>query len=200
MLCGRPRIIRSWIDCYFICRLNSSWNVNNMNDLKKPLLIPEYIQSFRCIGSGCQSAPCCSAGMNVDIDRETYEKYKNCKEAGLEPLFQKNIIKGILSSLGDLPLDVIGSFSDIVSYIRLFAVGFASFIVASSFNTMAVGSGIDNVVSGIIAAVIMFLGHTLNIALCGMAVLVHGVRLNMLEFSGHVGVQWTGKPYEPFKE
>jgi V/A-type H+-transporting ATPase subunit I len=33
-----------------------------------------------------------------------------------------------------------------------------------------------------------------------MAVLVHGVRLNMLEFSGHVGVQWTGKPYKPFKE
>ena len=114
--------------------------------------------------------------------------------------FQKNIIKGVLQTLGNLPLDVIGSFSDIVSYIRLFAVGFASFIVASSFNAMAVGSGIDNVVSGIIAAIILFLGHTLNIALCGMSVLVHGVRLNMLEFSGHVGVQWTGKPYQPFKE
>ncbi|MBN2010192.1 hypothetical protein JW960_12675 [candidate division KSB1 bacterium] len=114
--------------------------------------------------------------------------------------FQKNILKGVLQTLGNLPLDVISSFSDIVSYIRLFAVGFASFIVASSFNTMAVGSGIDSVVSGIIAAIILFLGHSLNIALCGMAVLVHGVRLNMLEFSGHVGVQWTGKPYEPFKE
>jgi len=29
---------------------------------------------------------------------------------------------------------------------------------------------------------------------------VHGVRLNMLEFSGHIGIQWNGKPYEPFKE
>jgi V/A-type H+-transporting ATPase subunit I len=114
--------------------------------------------------------------------------------------FQKNIIKGILTTLGNLPLDVISSFSDIVSYIRLFAVGFASFIVASSFNEMAIGSGINSVVSGIIAAVILILGHTLNIALCGMSVLVHGVRLNMLEFSGHVGVQWTGKPYKPFKE
>jgi V/A-type H+-transporting ATPase subunit I len=114
--------------------------------------------------------------------------------------FQKNILKGILLSLSNLPLDVISSFSDVVSYIRLFAVGFATVIVASSFNSMAVGSGIDNVLSGIIAAVVLFLGHTLNIALCGMSVLVHGVRLNMLEFSGHVGVQWTGKPYKPFKE
>ena len=114
--------------------------------------------------------------------------------------FQKNVLKGILQTIGNLPLDIISSFSDIVSYIRLFAVGFASFIVASSFNTMAVGSGIDNVVSGIIAAIVLFLGHTLNIALCGMSVLVHGVRLNMLEFSGHVGVQWTGKQYLPFKE
>lgn len=114
--------------------------------------------------------------------------------------FQKNIIKGILLTIGNLPLDIISSFSDIVSYIRLFAVGFASFIVASSFNAMAVGSGIDNILSGIIAAIVLFLGHTLNIALCGMSVLVHGVRLNMLEFSGHVGVQWTGKQYLPFKE
>ncbi len=114
--------------------------------------------------------------------------------------FQKNLIKGMLQTIGNLPLDVISSFSDIVSYIRLFAVGFASFIVASSFNEMAIGAGIDNVFSGIIAAIVLFLGHALNIALCGMAVLVHGVRLNMLEFSGHVGVQWTGKPYKPFKE
>ncbi len=114
--------------------------------------------------------------------------------------FQRNILKGILVTLSNLPLSVIGSFSDIVSYIRLFAVGFAGFIVSSSFNTMAVGAGIDSVVSGIIAALIIFVGHALNIALCTMSVLVHGVRLNMLEFSGHVGVQWTGKPYEPFRE
>jgi len=114
--------------------------------------------------------------------------------------FQKNVIKGILATLGNLPLDIISSFSDVVSYIRLFAVGFASVIVSSSFNEMAIGSGINSVVSGIIAAIILFLGHGLNIALCAMSVLVHGVRLNLLEFSGHVGVQWTGKPYEPFKE
>ncbi len=114
--------------------------------------------------------------------------------------FQKNIIKGVLLTLGNLPLDIISSFSDIVSYIRLFAVGLATVIVASNFNQMAIGSGIDSILSGIIAAIILLLGHSINLALCGMSILVHGVRLNMLEFSGHVGVQWTGKPYEPFKE
>ncbi len=114
--------------------------------------------------------------------------------------FQKNIVKGILTKLGNLPLDIISSFSDIVSYIRLFAVGLATVIVASSFNEMAIGTGINSVVSGIIAAIILLLGHSINIALCGMSILVHGVRLNMLEFSGHVGVQWTGQPYKPFKE
>ena len=114
--------------------------------------------------------------------------------------FQKNIIKGILSTLGNLPLDIISSFSDVVSYIRLFAVGLATVIVATSFNQMAIGSGIDSILSGIIAAIILLLGHSINLALCGMSILVHGVRLNMLEFSGHVGVQWTGKAYKPFKE
>ena len=114
--------------------------------------------------------------------------------------FQKNVIKGILITLGNLPLSIISSFSDIVSYIRLFAVGLATVIVATSFNEMALGSGINSIVSGIIAAIILLLGHSINLVLCGMSILVHGVRLNMLEFSGHVGVQWTGKPYEPFKE
>ena len=112
--------------------------------------------------------------------------------------FQKNFIKGALMTLGDLPLSVISAFSDVVSYLRLFAVGFATFIVASSFNGMAAGAG-DGVVGGLIGAVILFLGHGINIILALMAVVVHGIRLNMLEFSGHLNMQWSGKPYRPFK-
>ncbi|MBD3387283.1 hypothetical protein GF407_20425 [candidate division KSB1 bacterium] len=114
--------------------------------------------------------------------------------------FQKNIIKGVLITLGNLPLDIINSFSDVVSYIRLFAVGMATVIVAASFNEMAVGSGIDSVIGGILAVIVLVFGHTLNITLALMAVLVHGVRLNMLEFSSHVGMQWSGKKYNPFRK
>ncbi|MBF0253444.1 MAG: hypothetical protein HQL29_06490 [Candidatus Omnitrophica bacterium] len=114
--------------------------------------------------------------------------------------FQKNFIKGILETLVDLPLSIISAFSDIVSYLRLFAVGYASVVVAQSFNSMAVGDGVNTILGGIIAALILFIGHTLNIILALMAVVVHGIRLNMLEFSGHLGMQWSGKEYKPFKE
>ena len=114
--------------------------------------------------------------------------------------YQKNIFKGIGETSSDLPLSVISSFSDLMSYLRLFAVGFASVQVASSFNNIAIGSGIDSVLKGFIAAIVLLFGHSLNIILGLMAVLVHGVRLNMLEFSSHLHQQWSGREYKPFSE
>ena len=96
------------------------------------------------------------------------------------------------------PLNVIGNFVDVVSYIRLFAVGSASLAVAMNFNEMALGHGVPSVLAGLMAAVILLLGHVLNIALVALGILVHGVRLNTLEFSGHIGVQWKGIRYNPF--
>ena len=96
-----------------------------------------------------------------------------------------------------LPLTVISNFVDVVSYVRLFAVGSASLAVAQAFNDMALGDDMG-IVRGLLAALILFAGHALNIILCGLGVLVHGVRLNTLEFSGHIGMQWTGVPYSPF--
>ena len=54
--------------------------------------------------------------------------------------------------------------------------------------------------AGIVAPFVLVLGHGLNIILAMMSVLVHGVRLNMLEFSGHLGQEWSGKEYKPFRE
>lgn len=98
-----------------------------------------------------------------------------------------------------LPLTLVSNFVDVVSYIRLYAVGVAGFTVASSFNAMAAAAAQDWI-SGLIAAVLLFLGHALNITLCAMGVLVHGVRLNVLEFSSHAGMRWTGHPYRPFRD
>ncbi len=96
-------------------------------------------------------------------------------------------------------LNVISSFADVVSYIRLFAVGLATVAIADAFNTMAASLGWSSVLSGFFAAVILLFGHTLNMILGGMAILVHGVRLNVLEFSGHLGNEWTGRRYSPFR-
>ncbi|MCT4589804.1 MAG: hypothetical protein N4A71_18415 [Carboxylicivirga sp.] len=109
------------------------------------------------------------------------------------------IVKGILSSLGNLPLNVINGFSDVISYIRLYAVGLSTVLMASSFNDMAIGEGITTVASGIGAVLVLVLGHALNMTLAAMAVLVHGVRLNMLEYAGHASVEFSGSDYNPFK-
>jgi V/A-type H+-transporting ATPase subunit I len=109
-----------------------------------------------------------------------------------------NPFKAVLLGLADLPLNVIRSFSDVVSYLRLFAVGYATLVVAASFNDMAATLGWGNPVAILGATCILFFGHGLNILLGIMAVLVHGVRLNMLEFSGHLGLTWSGRRFAPF--
>ncbi|WP_027185284.1 V-type ATP synthase subunit I [Desulfovibrio inopinatus] len=98
-----------------------------------------------------------------------------------------------------LPLNLIGNFVDVVSYVRLFAVGAATFAVASSFNAMALGEGMSGPLAGLLAGLILFLGHGLNILLACMGVLVHGVRLNTLEFANHIGVNWSGVKFNPLK-
>ena len=112
----------------------------------------------------------------------------------------KTFVGSMLTSAANLPLSLINGFSDIVSYVRLFAVGMATATVASSFNNMILPQGMDlSFLDLIMAAVALLLGHGLNIVLALMAVMVHGIRLNMLEFAGHLGVQFSGKAYRPFK-
>jgi len=118
----------------------------------------------------------------------------------LVPLFMVPLkhLKTEWQNFCTLPFDVINNFVDVVSYIRLFAVGSASLAVATAFNEMAIGNGINSVLAGLMAALILFLGHALNIVLALMSVLVHGIRLNTLEFSSHIGLEWAGFKYRPF--
>ena len=114
---------------------------------------------------------------------------------------EDGIISGIFRGVKNLPiltLEGIGSFSNLISYIRLFAVGLATKEVAVAFNGMAESIGFSGTFPIIGAFLILLFGHTINILLAVMAVLVHGVRLNLLEFSGQAGIQWTGIPYDPF--
>lgn len=113
---------------------------------------------------------------------------------------QRNIFLTMAAGLGTLALSLMNNFTDVVSYIRLFAVGLAGVAIADAFNTMAgsVASGGGLALAG--AVLIVIAGHALNLILGPMSVLVHGVRLNVLEFSGHAGVTWSGVPYKPLKE
>ncbi len=113
---------------------------------------------------------------------------------------QKNILKTIGLGLGAVALNLMNNFTDVVSYVRLFAVGLAGVAIADAFNSMAAGVGKGGIFNLLLALVILFLGHALNLILGPMSVLVHGVRLNVLEFCGHVGISWSGRAYKPFKE
>ncbi|RJO65555.1 MAG: hypothetical protein C4540_00820 [Candidatus Omnitrophota bacterium] len=123
--------------------------------------------------------------------------------AGMVVLFtnpQKNILRCLGAGIGNLLLNLVNSFTDVVSYIRLFAVGLATVAVADSFNAMAMGIGFNNFLSGLATALILILGQALNVLLGPMSVLVHGVRLNVLEFCSHLDIKWSGFAYRPLKE
>jgi V/A-type H+/Na+-transporting ATPase subunit I len=112
---------------------------------------------------------------------------------------QKNIFKSVGEGLGTIALSLMNNFTDVVSYVRLFAVGLAGVAIAETTNSMAAGLG-SGAVAVILGVLIVVVGHALNIVLGPMSVLVHGVRLNVLEFSGHANVTWSGQEYAPLKD
>ncbi len=103
--------------------------------------------------------------------------------------------KNIVSVL----LGVVNVFSDIVSYIRLWAVGLAGSAISATVNEL-VSPMLGNFMLIIFAIILLVFGHGLNMILNVLSVIVHGVRLNTLEFSGHLDMSWSGHKYEPFEE
>jgi len=99
---------------------------------------------------------------------------------------------------GMLFLNTMSVLGDIISYVRLFAVGLASVQVAANFNGMATGLPLPVWLKWLPLVVILLIGHGLNLAMAGLSVLVHAVRLNTLEFSNHKGVSWAGFAFRPF--
>jgi V/A-type H+-transporting ATPase subunit I len=123
---------------------------------------------------------------------------------GLYFIFNKqeggNFLVNIGKSLADFLstfLNAVSAFADIISYIRLFAVGLAGAAIAESFNNM--GLGMPNLALRLSAGVlILVFGHGLNMIMNVLSVVVHGVRLNLLEYAGHLGLEWSGYLYAPF--
>ncbi len=110
-----------------------------------------------------------------------------------------SVIKTEWFSIGMLPLNLVSNLVDVISYIRLFAVGMAGYSVANAFNGM-VAPLFGTIWGSAAAALILLLVHALNIALAAMGVAVHAVRLNTLEFSNGVGIEWSGNPYMPLRK
>jgi len=116
--------------------------------------------------------------------------------------YDGSVGKSILESLKNfisMVLGIANVFSDIMSYIRLWAVGLAGAAISSTVVSMA-GPMLGHFIFFAFGILLLVFGHGLNLVLNTLSVLVHGVRLNTLEFSGHVGLTWAGSAYKPFSE
>lgn len=102
------------------------------------------------------------------------------------------ILDGLKSLTG-----VTRAFGDVLSYLRLFALGLASAQLAATFNDLTYQASCCVGIGTLLAVLVVVFGHGLNFALAIMSGVVHGLRLNCIEFFG-----WSlpdeGYPFEPF--
>lgn len=116
--------------------------------------------------------------------------------------YEGSILSSVTASLKNIVsvlLGVVNVFSDIVSYIRLWAVGLAGAAISATVNELA-GPLLGNFMFMIVAIVLLVFGHGLNMILNVLSVIVHGIRLNTLEFSSHLDMSWSGHKFKPFEE
>ena len=116
--------------------------------------------------------------------------------------YEGSILKSVLDSLKNIVsvlLGVVNVFSDIVSYIRLWAVGLAGAAISATVNELA-GPLLGKLSFIVFAVILLVFGHGLNMILNILSVIVHGVRLNTLEFSSHLDMSWSGHKFKPFEE
>ena len=95
-----------------------------------------------------------------------------------------------------------GLLGDVLSYLRLYALGLAGSMLGMAFNniaTMVLGDG-SKAFLWIPFVLIVLIGHTLNIAMAALGAFVHPLRLNFLEFFKNSGYEAAGRNYHPLKK
>ena len=109
--------------------------------------------------------------------------------------------KNIGSGLWDTYNMATGLLGDVLSYIRLFALGLSGSILGLVFNDLAMNMKPDIPVLGtIVMVLILVFGHTMNIALSALSAFVHPMRLTFVEFYKNSGFVGGAKEYKPFKK
>ncbi|MBR4842942.1 MAG: V-type ATP synthase subunit I, partial [Bacteroidaceae bacterium] len=112
----------------------------------------------------------------------------------------KNPLLNIGLGLWDTYNMATGLLGDVLSYVRLFALGLSGGILANVFNSMAVGMKPDNPVAGFFVMVLIFvIGHALNIFMNILGAIVHPMRLTFVEFFKNAGYAGGGVEYKPFR-
>ncbi len=113
---------------------------------------------------------------------------------------EKNMIVSVFSGLYDVYNMITGVFGDLLSYIRLFALGISSAILGLVFNQIAAQFLGGSFFSYIPFIIILLIGHGLNIFLASLGAFVHPLRLTFVEFYKNAGFVGGGKQYKPFSK
>ena len=117
---------------------------------------------------------------------------------------RRNVFANIGAGLWDTYNMASGLLGDILSYIRLFALGLAGGMLGATFNSLAMmvvegQEGIGAVFGWIGFGLIILIGHTLNIAMSCLSAFVHPLRLTFVEYFKNAGYDGKGEEYKPFK-
>ena len=112
----------------------------------------------------------------------------------------RNPLINIGSGLWDTYNMATGLISDVLSYLRLYALGLAGGMLGTAFNTIGgiifEGCTIP-VLNWVFFILILMLGHTLNLAMSCLGAFVHPLRLTFLEYFKNSGYEGTGRAYRP---
>ena len=91
-----------------------------------------------------------------------------------------------------------GLLGDVLSYLRLYALGLAGAMLGQAFNSLGIMALGDKGIGGWIAfLLIVLVGHVLNMAMAALGAFVHPLRLNFLEFFKNSGYETSGRNYNP---
>ena len=125
----------------------------------------------------------------------------------IEYILLYGFLKNFASGLWDTYNNITGLLSDVLSYIRLFAIGLSGGVLAQVFNSLAMGltgldAGIEQFTVGTVfqilgATAILFVGHAINLFMSTISSFVHPMRLTFVEFYKNAGFEMTTRAFEP---
>ena len=93
-----------------------------------------------------------------------------------------------------------GILGDVLSYLRLFALGLAGGMLGQAFNDLAMSIKGDAMMTWIPVILILVAGHVINILLSSLGAFVHPMRLTFMEYFKNAGYEGKGSAYNPLKK
>jgi V/A-type H+-transporting ATPase subunit I len=109
----------------------------------------------------------------------------------------RNPLMNIGAGLWDTYNMATGILGDVLSYIRLFALGLAGGMLGQAFNNLAEMVRGDNILTWIPFVLILLFGHVLNVLMSSLGAFVHPLRLTFVEYFKNAGYEGKGAAYNP---